>query len=182
MENNLVSKSEYAKLRGCSPSAVTRAIREGRISTVAIDGSEMINPESADVQWQRNTRPRVDSSSAANADARGAGQDAISMDETLFEARRRLMVSEANQAETKEAETKGKLLDRAGVDRAFYEAARGLRDGMTNCSRRLAAEVANLTTPSECEEVIAKELRHLLDAFSKEIAQKIQPAQALSEA
>lgn len=48
----------------------------------------------------------------------------------------------------------GKLLDRVGVDRVFYEVARGLRDGMT--------------TPSECEEVIAKELRHLLDTFSKD--------------
>lgn len=180
MKNKLISKSEYAKLRGCSPSAVTKAIREARISTITSDGSEMIDPAIADIQWQRNTRPRIDSASAATAIKLDGEPEATNMDEPLFEARRRLMVSEANQAETKEAETKGRLLDRAGVDRAFYEAARGLRDGMNNCSRRLAAEVANLTNPSECEEVIAKELRHLLDAFSKEIAQKIMPAQASS--
>lgn len=86
--------------------------------------------------------------------------------------------AEAQIARLKLGEMQGKLIEKTAVDRAIFEAARGLRDGMTNCSRRLAAEVATLTTPTECEEIISKELRHLLDAFSKQLAQKIAPTEA----
>lgn len=102
--------------------------------------------------------------------------DGSEMDEAHAEARTRREIAEANIAEIKEAELSGRYIEKSAVDRAVFEAARGLRDGMTNCSRRLAAEVATLTTPTECEEVIAKELRHLLDAFSKQLAQKVAPA------
>mgnify|MGYP003528583656 CR=1 FL=1 len=83
--------------------------------------------------------------------------------------------AEAQIARHKLGEMQQRLVEKTAVDKAFFEAARGLRDGMTNCSRRLAAEVATLSTPGECEEVIAKELRHLLDAFSRQLAQKIAP-------
>ncbi len=108
--------------------------------------------------------------------------DGSEMDEAHAEARTRREIAEANIAEMKEAELSGKFIEKTAVDRAIFEAARGLRDGMTNCSRRLAAEVATLTTPTECEEIISKELRHLLDAFSKQLAQKIAPTQEATEA
>jgi len=107
--------------------------------------------------------------------------DGSEMDEAHAEARTRREIAEANIAEIKEAELSGKFIEKTAVDRAIFEAARGLRDGMTNCSRRLAAEVATLTTPTECEEIIAKELRHLLDAFSRQLAQKITPVPAATE-
>lgn len=172
MKTSQITKSEYAKLRNCSASAVTRAIKEGRITTVVVDGREMIDPEVADIQWQRNTRPRVDSASGAPLGDFGADDEGTSGDEPLFEARRRLMISQANQSETQEAVTAGSLVARSDVERGAYEAARALRDGMTNCSRRISAEVAPLTTPDECEVVIARELRHLLDTFSQQLAPK----------
>lgn len=95
--------------------------------------------------------------------------------ETHDEARTRREIAEANLAELKEAELKGLHVRKSTVDLAFFEAARGLRDGMTNCSRRLAAEVANLTTPGECEAVIAREHRHLLESFTRQLAQKVPP-------
>lgn len=87
-------------------------------------------------------------------------------------ARTRLRISEANLSEMEEARIKGLLVEKTKVDMAFFEAARGLRDGMTNCSRRLAAEVATLSDPSACEEVVARELRHLLESFVSQLAQK----------
>lgn len=94
------------------------------------------------------------------------------MPESFDEARIRHKVAEANLAELEEARIKGLHVEKTKVDMAFFEAARGLRDGMTNCSRRLAAEVATLGTPSECEVVIARELRHLLESFTRQLAQK----------
>ena len=80
--------------------------------------------------------------------------------------------AEAQIARLKLGEMQGKLVEKTKIDMAFFEAARGLRDGMTNCSRRLAAEVATLTTPTECEVVIARELRHLLESFTRQLTQK----------
>jgi hypothetical protein len=94
-------------------------------------------------------------------------------DETFESARIRRTIAEANLAELEESRIKGLHVEKAKVDAAFFEAARGLRDGMTNCSRRLAAEVATLGDPHACEAVISKELRHLLESFSQMLHQKI---------
>ena len=93
--------------------------------------------------------------------------------EGLDSARTRLMVADADIAEIKAAELAGRYVDKSVVERAVYEAARGLRDGMTSAARRLSAEVAALSTPGECETAIAQEMRHLLDSFSRQLAQKI---------
>lgn len=102
------------------------------------------------------------------------GEDGPDEDRQL--ARTRREIAEANIAEIKEEELKGRYIEKTAVDRAVFEAARGLRDGLTNCSRRMAAEVAALSTPNECEIVIAKELRHLLEAFTRQLASRIIPA------
>jgi hypothetical protein len=99
--------------------------------------------------------------------------DGSPLGEGFDEAKIRHKIAEANLAELEEARIKGLHVEKTKVDAAFFEAARGLRDGMTNCSRRLAAEVATLTTPAECESVIAKELRHLLESFTRQLAQKM---------
>jgi hypothetical protein len=171
--NDLISKSEYAKHRNCSPSAVTRAIQEGRIIPTVVNGRELIDPALADSQWLQNTRPRLDSGNAASQ-GEAATEEAAS-DEPLYEARRRLTISQANQSETQEALTAGSLVAKVDVERGAYEAARALRDGMTNCSRRISAEVASLSTPDECEVVISREHRHLLDTFSKQLAANMSP-------
>lgn len=93
--------------------------------------------------------------------------------EGLDSARTRLMVADADIAEIKAAELAGRYVDKSVVERAVYEAARGLRDGMTSAARRLSAEVAALSTSGECEAAIAQEMRHLLDSFSRQLAQKI---------
>lgn len=178
-----MQQKELAALLGVSQSMVSRHIKmgmpadtleraqkwrrkklvPGRIKGVRVDTVNTWKPGAPPVQGQHPTR---------GADFQ-EGDQGDSSDEPLFEARRRLMVSDANQAEAKEAETMGRLVAKASVEKAVYEAARALRDGMTNCSRRLGAEVAALASPSECEDAIARELRHLLDAFSRELAQKI---------
>lgn len=104
--------------------------------------------------------------------ANEVGHDGSPLGEGFEEARIRHKIAEANLAELEEARIKGLHVEKTKVDAAFFEAARGLRDGMTNCSRRLAAEVATLTTPTECEVVIARELRHLLESFTRQLTQK----------
>lgn len=123
-------------------------------------------------------RPPVDFGRVGGDDFRAMIQahevrsDGSPLGEGFEEARIRHKIAEANLAELEEARIKGLHVEKTKVDMAFFEAARGLRDGMTNCSRRLAAEVATLSTPTECEVVIARELRHLLESFTRQLTQK----------
>lgn len=69
---SLITQSEYARRRGVAKSAVAKAVKENRIRL--IDG--LVDPDVADIQWERNTRARADSAkppAAAGAAAAAAG-------------------------------------------------------------------------------------------------------------
>lgn len=52
----LLNFSQYAKHRGVSVEAVSKAVRTGRVTVVATpDGQRFINPETADAEWDRNS-------------------------------------------------------------------------------------------------------------------------------
>ncbi len=67
----------------------------------------------------------------------------------------------------------GKFLLKAEVDAAVFEIARAIRDGLTNCARRIAADVAGLTSAEECEVVIDREHRALLESMSHSMVTKL---------
>jgi transcriptional regulator with XRE-family HTH domain len=95
-------------------------------------------------------------------------------EESIDEARTRLMSAQADNEELKRAQTERELLNRERIERAVFEAARGLRDQLSSCAGTLGALVAGLTSAQECEEEIRREHRHLLDTFVRELAQKIE--------
>lgn len=54
----LMSMRQYAKHRGVSPEAVSKAVKRGRISTISqANGIRKINPEIADKEWAENSDP-----------------------------------------------------------------------------------------------------------------------------
>lgn len=168
---NLLTQAEYAERRGCSAVAVHKAIKAGRIS--AIDGK--IDPAVADVQWERNTRARVSASARKEGAGQGAGDakaaDQAGSDYLQYRARRE--AAEASIAEMKEAELRGKYLVKSEVDAVVFEIARTLRDGLNNCGRRMAADVAGLGKVEECEEVIDREHRALLESMTHSLSTKL---------
>lgn len=65
-----MSLTAYAKRRGVSTVAVSKAIATGRLreSVIMVDGQPKIrDPEFADREWEANTRPRVDQQPAPGA-------------------------------------------------------------------------------------------------------------------
>jgi hypothetical protein len=62
--NNLMSLAAYAKRRGVSSVAVSKAVSTGRLTESVVRderGAPKIgDPELADREWEENTRPRVD--------------------------------------------------------------------------------------------------------------------------
>lgn len=176
------SQAAIGRALGLSPAAITKLKAKG-MPVDSVASAQAWRVERQNVAQRKPLPGAVDAASffpktlpsldSGTWPGDGGDEGGGSLGQESFEqARIRHKVAEANLAELEEARIKGLHVEKSRVDLAFFEAARGLRDGMTNCSRRLAAEVATLSTPSECEVVIARELRHLLESFTKQLAQK----------
>jgi len=81
--------------------------------------------------------------------------------------------AEAQIARLKLAEMQGKYLVKADFERHLYTAGRQLRDTLTNCARRVGAEVSALATAQECEAVIDREHRAALASFAQALRQNL---------
>lgn len=185
MTVQLITKAAYARHRGCDEKAVRKAIAEGRIS--AIGGK--IDPAVADIQWERNTRARVRPTQPSQADpvpgadvgaapAAAAGPagdlpERPAADPGYMQFRARREEADAQIAEMNAAKMRGAMLMREDVDRAMFEIGRELRDRLTACARRVAAEVASIQTAEGCEAVIDREHRIVLELLVTQFREKI---------
>lgn len=172
MKVSPVTKSKYAEMRGCAASAVTRAIAEGRITTIVVEGREMIDPTVADIQWARNTRARADSSGATDAAER---QPVIAANEvgsvaSYEEARRRRETAEASIAEMKQAEMEGVLIRADAVRSAWAAKITGARDALLQIPSRLAPQLAAESDLVAVTGLLEAELRQALAELSTEAA------------
>jgi len=77
--------------------------------------------------------------------------------------------AEAQIARLKLDEMRGRFLIKDDFERYLFNAGRMLRDTLTNCARRIGAEVAGLTTAEDCEAVIDREHRAALASFSQQL-------------
>lgn len=167
----LVSMSEYARMRGCSEGAVRRAVRDRRITLT--DGK--VDPVAADVQWARNTRVRAgsqptDDANLQPAGAAGAQTPAPPADSTgdYWASRARREQAEAELAELKLQETLGALVRRDDVRAALSRRVATFRDGLMQIPSRLASQLAAETSEAAVHALLEAELRaavaHLVDA------------------
>ncbi len=122
-----VSLRAYARLRGVSPEAVSKAITDGRLreSVTRVRGAPKIaDPELADREWAANTQPRGDDPAApATAGAAGGLADYHTSRSIREAAAARRETALAELAELELAERRGELIPaesaRADVIAAF---------------------------------------------------------------
>lgn len=175
---NLTKIAAWAESMGISRQQGYAAIT--RCSIPVTDGK--VDPDVAGLLYKKHTRGRANgkngaieasaegatpapSGAAAKGDKKGiAGYDS---------SRARREEAEAEISEMKLAELQGKYLVKSEVAATAYEIARAMRDGLTNSARRIAADVAGLTSAEDCEEVIDREHRALLDSMTHAIATKL---------
>ena len=180
----LISQAEYARRRGVAKSAVAKAVSEGRMSL--IDGK--VDPQVADIQWERNTRARAGSGrstghvSAPGADlldgaveegAQPASPPAQPPADGYSAARARREHAEAATAEIQLAKLRGELCSTQDVARAGFEAARELRDALESSVNSLAAELASLGTADACAAVLRRHNRAIQDILAKALREKM---------
>lgn len=141
----------YARRRGVSHVAVKKAIDSGRITPLP-DGT--IDPETADVQWAKNTLPRrraqeQEKPGIGHAGVRpgrempDAGPGLLPTGGTsLLQARTVNEVLKAQLNKVELAQRKGELVDRAQAVAHVFKLARTERDAWLNWPARISAQMA----------------------------------------
>lgn len=183
MAVQLLTKSAYARHRGCDEKAVRKAIAEKRIST--IDGK--IDPEVADIQWARNTRARADSrragtvnpvaSQSAPGAAEGVGGTPAEPGYSDYRAIREK--AEAEMAQRANLKDAGMLLERHRVERGIYDVVRAFRDSVMGIGQRAAPACIGLADARDIEHAITEETRKALDAFEARLLALLPPKELL---
>ncbi|SFD83746.1 hypothetical protein [Massilia yuzhufengensis] len=177
---NLTTIADWAKLVGISRQSGYAAVE--RCGIPVTDGK--VDAEYATHLYQKNTRQRANgnrSDPLANGAQPGpsagaggtGGPESPAKVPGYDSSRARREAAEATLAELKLAEQAGQFLVKSEVDAAVFEAARALRDGLVNCARRIAADVAALGTADECEAVIEREHRLLLESLAHGFSEKL---------
>jgi hypothetical protein len=95
--------------------------------------------------------------------------DGSALGEDFDAARTREKIATANLAEIEEAALRGTYLVKADFERYLFNAGRMLRDTLSNCARRVGAEVSGLATAEACEAVIDREHRAALASFAQQL-------------
>lgn len=180
---------EYARHRGCAPSAVVKAMKEERItSNVDEKGRPWIDPEVADIQWAKNTRARADSARPAAAFAAGEGVGSGAAAETPpaadsgadsaakaaytdYRAQTELETLRQKRRENMLAEAR--LADVVQLRRAVFDAFRALRDRAMSVSQRAAPRCIGMSEPRDIERVIDEEQRRAFSDWEEQMHQKL---------
>lgn len=181
----LMTQAEYARHReaqgvsGSTRQAVARAVEAGRITTIGPD--KMIDPQVADIQWERNSRARASTRGASAPESPAPGPGLGQGPEIATappappappaqvnhyqDARTRREQAEAEKAELELARMAGRVIERVPAQQAVYDAFHALRDSVLATARRVAPACIGLNDTRELEHVIAAELRKSFQAF-----------------
>lgn len=171
-----VRQAELARILDVKRQSINELVKRGLIP---IDADGLIDVELAKAALLARVHPGSKTATVAAGPQTPApapsapanpGPTAESTDEatpSYHVAKTLREAAEAQIARLKLAEMRGEVVKKSEVDRAAFDAARHLRDGLTNCSRRLGATVAVLTTPDECAAAIEREHRALLQSWAK---------------
>jgi phage terminase Nu1 subunit (DNA packaging protein) len=184
----IVSKTEYARLRGCAPSYVSKLLREGRITAIA-DGEHLgkIDSELADRQleaardptkdgvrrrWQREKREDQETAALPLQGGGAApGEPRIEPKDTegYYTHKAKREKYDAALAQLRYLEQVGRLVSAEDVEREYDAIARSVRDALLNIPDRLAPIVAAETDPARVHALIAEEMRVALNELSRRL-------------
>jgi phage terminase Nu1 subunit (DNA packaging protein) len=150
-----VSLSAYAKRRGVSPNAVTKAIQSGRLrESVAMKGARqvIVDVELADREWAANTQSSVRTLRAI------AGMSDIGVSRARFEAAR------AELAELDLAERKGELVKASDVADKFIEVVGSAKTKLLGLAVRVKQRLPHIA--AEDVQVIDDLVREALEGLA----------------
>jgi len=167
----LVKPNVYARMRrdrglNGSDQAVRKAIKTGRITLI----NGLIDPEVADIQWEKNTQHRRDYHGPREIPAAASKPaEASATTQSWADSKARTEAAVAEMKELELARRKGDLVDRAGVERAAYQTGRQMQKAIVDIfPSRVAVELATITDPWAVECFLREQLRSELRCVAGE--------------
>lgn len=164
----------YAKRRGVSAEAVSKAITAGRLrdSVMMVDGAPKIGDvELADREWEANTRPRIDQPRPALAPAEEPTEIAGVPDYNKSRALREAAAARrenalADLAEIEVEEKRGELVSVDEARSYIIERFAVVKTKLLGVPTRVAQRLPNLA--SEVEPVVDQYIREVLEELAAE--------------
>jgi len=178
-----MTPAAYAALRGVSDRAVRKAIESGRlVKSISRRGNRwMIEPDIADLEWDRNTAPQKVRTAAAinNGKARAKGEDPGEPEppEVPGAGRGQATYSQAKAAaegyramllKLDYQERDGSLVRKADVERQLFEVAKQVKDAVLRLGPLMVGEIAKAAgglTPEQRQDVLMIIERHQTGAL-----------------
>lgn len=189
----VVTKSEFARLRGCSPAYVSKLIRTQRLASPALrpDGKidlalaasmlggaapqmQAVPRAPADAAWVIVTRngtlsvPRAPTGAAPDAATSASASGGADTD--YADARARRETANARLAELTLAETERRLIDRDAAERDYEDRARRFRDRILAVPAEVAADCVGLDDARVIEARMEAGIETALLDLAKEVA------------
>lgn len=158
--------SAYAKHRGVSSMAVSKAIKAGRIKK---DANGKIDVAQADADWEANTKPQMHSP-PTTPPKRGKASSVETEIASYGESRARREAANAELAELERDRLRGILIDADTVRNDAFTAARATRNMLGNIPARLSAILAGETD----EKKIYRLLEDAIDDACRSLAEKVE--------
>lgn len=175
MPQELITQAEYARRRKVSREAVRKAVAAGRITLIR----GKVDPEVANIQWERNTD--LHQSLRANAQKmmgegggapdggahkpdgahapEGSGTD-------LLSARTRFEQARAENEELDLQQRRGLLVVAVDVRRTAHDVARQAREMLTGIPDRLATQLAVESDPAKVHAMLDAEILRVCEALA----------------
>lgn len=192
-DDYLMSASEFAAFRGVSVAAVSRAVDDGRLKTsfVVKNGCIKFKPIEAMAEWNANTKPnnlsvvskekppkkpvitddnKVTLPPKATKKVTELEPDdpPSEIDEySLVDIKKRRELAQAKIAEHELSVMLSKTYDSEDIEKAAFEVARVVRDGLMNVPNRVADKLVTMTDRTEICKLLEKEIRQVLEHLVK---------------
>lgn len=162
----LISLSAYARMRGCSHQAVSKAAKDGRITAAVttVDGKVRVDPEHADRLWKRNTDPVQQARGSADQFAKTHEDEAPTpslVQEKLESERVRRELLELELAERR-----GELLNAANAEKAWAAQCVAAGEAFGAMPDRLAVIFAAESDAARIHEMLTEEIRLALQRLA----------------
>jgi hypothetical protein len=155
MQAQLLKPAAYARHRNVSRQAVSKAVKDGRISLI----NGCIDPAVADIQWANNTDAAQSQRAAGQREQSGVSPDASSW-------RERREAAEAQLVEQKLYEQCGLLVRVDDVKRATAELVAKATQKLAQLGPRLAPALAAESDVAKVREMIEQEVTAIREAIA----------------
>ena len=183
----LITFSEMAILKGCSPAAVTYAVKHGRISDAVVEkeGKRWLNRDLALELWNKNTKATHNSKvsrpdpiekkpKAAALKTKPKDSELRELIESLpedqipdlNESRARREHYQAEKAKLEALQGRGELVSAADVKAAAFKKARTVRDSMLAIPDRVIPTLISMTDTRAAHQLLTEEIRTALRSLA----------------